>query len=78
MSVLIASAKPFIVPGTPPEDMAVAPNFERFDGLNPLDKPSGKLPGTRTDGTTPVAGQTYTRSPWDGTTGVVGGQPLPV
>ncbi len=78
MSVLIASAKPFIVPGTPPEDMAVAPNFERFDGLAPLDKPTGRDPGTRSDGTTPVAQQTYTRSAWDAITGTVGGQPLPV
>lgn len=78
MSVLVATARPFIVPGTPPEDMAVAPNFERFDGMQPLDKPSGKVPGSRTDGTTPLAQQTYTASPWDGVTATIGGQPLPV
>ncbi len=78
MSVLVATAKPFIVPGAPPEDMAVAPNFERFDGLAPLDKPTGRNPGTRTNGTTPVDLQTYTRSAWDAVTGTVGGMPLPV
>jgi hypothetical protein len=74
----------FIVPGTPQPDMAVAPNYERFDGLEPLDHPAGDAPfsdygpAPRDPGTTPLAEQTYTPGPLAGTTNTLGGQPLPV
>lgn len=75
-----AGGDAWMVPGSPPVDIAVQPNFERFDGLEPLD---GHAPGqigkpTRSDGTTPQADQTFTASPVGRLTNTVGGQPLPV
>lgn len=71
------------VPSAPPPDMAVAENFEVFDGLEPLDAPAGRQ---RTDyyAGGPRPGQTgggnheYTPGPLIGVRGVVGGMPLPV
>jgi hypothetical protein len=80
-----AEARTFIVPTTPPADMAVAANYERFDGLEPLDNRPGLVPfgapyapAPRDPGQTPVAGQGYTRGPVPGLTNTLGGQPLPV
>ena len=56
-----------IVPGTPPADMAVAPNFERFDGLEPLDHPAAEDPDSSGAG---GAGSAYG---WD----VAGHSPRP-
>jgi hypothetical protein len=75
-----------------PADQAVAANFERFDGLTPLDNPAADDPnsgGSHGMGTpyapTPrpgqldqPTGQVYTRGPLSATVGVLGGQPLPV
>lgn len=82
------AVREFIVPGTPPADMAVASNFERFDGLGepPLDNAPAAVPfGTAYPGSprpgqlnTPPDEQVYTRSPNSGLVGVLGGQPLPV
>ena len=71
--------QPFIVPATPPAEIAVAPNYEQFDGLGPLDHPGGGVnPGTRPGGgETPLAEQTYTPGPLSGVVGTLGGQPLP-
>src|SRR5215472_9126528 len=76
----------FIVPATPQPDVAVAANYERFDGLEPLaNNESGvpfganyypsAIPGHVN---TPVPQQSYTRSPSGGVVGTVGGQPLPI
>jgi hypothetical protein len=69
----------------PPADLAVAYNFERFDGF---DAPTDHAPGQRlvlgTDNPrpgqqpTPRAQQTYTPSTLSGTVSTLGGQPLPV
>jgi hypothetical protein len=81
-----------MVPTTPQPDQAVAPNFERFDGLEgspPLDHPAAVDDGSGRPGanygTTPrpgqrdqPVGQVYTPGPLAGVVGVVGGQPLPV
>lgn len=82
-----------IVPTTPQADMAVAANFERFDGLNPLDHPAGEggqdsggaAYGWDVAGHSPRPGQSdqpldqvYTPGPLAGVVGVLGGQPLPV
>ena len=73
----------YIVSGTPQPDMAVAPNFERFDGLeipdtNPAifgkDYGASPRPGQHDQ----PLGQVYTPGVLRGTVGVVGGQPLPV
>lgn len=74
-----AGGDAWMVPGRPPDDLAVATNFERFDGLEPL---AGHNPGpppkpSRTDGSTPQAAQTYTPSPVGRLTNTIGGQPLP-
>lgn len=70
--LFVAAETGFIVPGTPQGDQAVAPNFERFDGLQtspdigggPLDNPAaldasaGGSGGMGTDyGATPRPGQ---------------------
>lgn len=76
----------FIVPGTPPADVAVAANYERFDGLEPLANRPGAVPfgapyvEAPRPGLwgTPVPEQTYTRAVNGGVVGTVGGQPLPV
>lgn len=75
-----ASGNDFAVPTSAAPDMAVGENFQRFDGLQPLDAPrEGRIPGTRPGaGQTPASEQTYTHGAVDGTTGTVGGQPLPV
>ena len=79
----------FIVPQTPPADLRVAPNYERFDGLEQLDNPGANdgaiafgtayapspNPGMRS---TPVGEQTYTRGPNGALVNTLGGQPLPV
>jgi hypothetical protein len=70
----------FIADGAQP-DLAVQPNFERFDGLGPLDNRPGSnqdrptLP--RNGGSMPVSEQVYTRGPLSGVTGTLGGQPRP-
>jgi hypothetical protein len=80
---------PRVVPTTPPVDLAVAENFERFDGFEPLDHPATQDGLTRPQigvtgsprpgqGTTPLAEQVYTPSELFRPVGVVGGQPLPV
>lgn len=74
-----ASIDGWVVPTTAPAEIRVAPNFEQFDGLMPLDKPTGKEPGTRPgQQQTPQDQQVYTRSAWDSLTNVLGGEPLPV
>jgi hypothetical protein len=95
MSILLQWAGPLVgPPQTAPPDLAVAPNFERFDGLEqpPLDNPaaldpmSGGSGGMGTDyGETPrpgqmnqPVGQVYNPGPISGVVGTVGGQPLPV
>lgn len=76
----LITGRPFMVPRTPPAELAVAPNYEAFDGLNPLDHPGGGVhPGSRPgQSETPLAEQTYTAGPLSGVVGTVGGQPLPV
>jgi len=92
--VLLQHAGPLIVGQTPQPDMAVAYNFERFDGIDqpPLDHPAAEDPesgGSRGFGVDYGAsprpgqhnqpqGQVYTPGPLSGVVGVVGGQPLPV
>ena len=78
----------FLVPITPPLDDAVAPNFERFDGLNgPEDNYDAHPPVLGLEyGHTPRPGAVnspesdivYTPGPLTGVTGTLGGQPLPV
>jgi hypothetical protein len=82
------AVRTFIVPGTPPADMAVATNFERFDGLDepPLEHATGLVPEGAAYGHTPRPGQlntpppeqVYTPGPISGLVGVLGGQPWPV
>ena len=68
-----------MVPAEPPADRAVAANFERFDGFERLDHPGGEAnAGSRTDGETPLAQQTFTPAGQDGLVNTLGGQPLPV
>jgi hypothetical protein len=80
----------FTVSQVPQADQAVAPNFERFDGLElPLDHPAAVEDGSGRSasgyGATPrpgqhdqPLGQVYTAGPLRGLVGVLGGQPLPV
>jgi hypothetical protein len=81
---LLATIGPRVVPQSPPTDQAVAYNFERFDGFEPLDHPAGERLVLPADGprpgqqATPLAEQTYTPSTLARPVGVVGGQPLPV
>lgn len=73
------------LPGAPQLDLAVGPQFERFDGLEspPLDNPAGRQ---RTDyfPTGPRPGQAcgtpdvYTPGPISGVVGTLDGQPYPV
>lgn len=80
-----SEVRSFIVPATPQPDMAVAANYERFDGLMPLDQSSlipfgvdygpTPIPGQNQ---TPIAEQTYTPGPNVGLVNTLGGQPLPV
>lgn len=70
-----------VVPQQAPVDLAVAPNFERFDGLTPLDNPAGNQQLVYFDGKTPRPGQQptpdeYTLGAIPGVVGVIGGQPL--
>lgn len=82
-----------VVPSSAPADLAVAPNFERFDGLEiPETNPSTLDPESAVYAfgypyghtprpglaSTPVGEQTYTRGAIPGVVGTVGGQPLPV
>lgn len=79
------AVRTFIVPARPPADVAVAANFERFDGLTPLDNRPGMVPFGLDYGETPRPGQTqtaideqtYTRGPNVGLVNTLGGQPLP-
>lgn len=89
---LLQWAGPLMVPGSAPADIAVADNFERFNGLEPLANPaSGPSPGGADYGwdqpggsprpgqsNTPLADQVYTSSPVHGLANTLGGQPLPV
>lgn len=82
------AARTFIVPQTPPADMAVAGNFERFDGLDepPLEHATGLVPFGAAYTATPRPGQTntpppeqvYTPGPITTLTNTLGGQPWPV
>jgi len=77
----------YVVPTKPPAELAHAPYFEAFDGLEPLDNAPGQMglgaaeggqparPGQRN---TPATALDYTRGPIAGITGRLGGQPLPV
>ena len=90
-AAILATIGPRIVPGTPPVDIAVAENFERFDGFEPTMHPAalsdsdwvgGIEPGTLNyprpgQLSTPVAEQTYTPSSLYRTVGTLGGQPYP-
>ena len=80
--VLLAAGQHRSLPSTPPVDMAVAPNFERFTGTHPnLDNApqnakvqgSPNKPGGYYEGE-----QVYTRGRTGGLTNVLGGEPLPV
>lgn len=74
----------FIVPGKPRSELAVAPFFEQWDGLEPLDNSPSEIPfgeygpAPRTPGITPLKEQTYTPGPIAGLVNTLGGQPLPV
>ena len=72
---------PIPVPQSAPVDLAVASDFERFDGLTPLDHPAGQ-PGVAGSANRPGQSQTtpdvYTPGPIAGVVGTLGGQPLPV
>lgn len=89
--MLLQWVGPLEIPGSPPADLAVAPNFERFDGLDEphLDNPAGVQgdrsqggaaygPGPRPGQQNQPTGQEYTPGPITGLVGVLGGQPLPV
>lgn len=63
----------------------MAANFERFDGLEPLDHPASDTRLGYNYGEHPrpgqlnqPLGQVYTPGPLSATVGVLGGQPLPV
>lgn len=69
-----------VVPGTAPAPMAVAPNYEVFDGLGPLDH-AVSSPPVEGSPSRPGGGPgspDYTPGPVSGVRGVVGGMPLPV
>ena len=59
----------------------VAPNFERFDGLTPLDQPVHDNPygaaNPRPGGGGTPSDRVYTRGPLAGVVGTLGGQPIP-
>lgn len=83
------------VPNSQPQtavspDLAIAPNFERFDGLGqpPLENPASQFdetplgevygPSARPGQQNQQEGQVYTPGALVGVTGTIGGQPLPV
>jgi hypothetical protein len=75
------------VPTQPPIELAIAENFQEFDGLNvPATNNTGEQPFGTPYGATPRPGQlntpqneqTYTRGPMRGFVNTLGGQPLPV
>lgn len=80
-AAVLLNASEFIA-DAPQIDANIAPNFERFDGLMPLENPAG---WQRTDGGgSPFRpGQSvdtpdvYTPGPLSATVGTLGGQPLP-
>jgi hypothetical protein len=92
-ALLLNNGNPGAVVAVPSEsplpDLAIAPNFERFDGLGqpPLDHPAGTVDGNRLGeayGPSPrpgqhnqEEGQVYTPGALVGVTGTIGGQPLP-
>lgn len=78
---------PFMVPATPPVELAHAANFEEFDGLTTPTTNNTNLgnfgieygPSPRPGaGQTPLNEQVYTPGPIRGVVGKIGGQPLPV
>lgn len=92
MSAILLGFGGFVVPGEPQADLAVASDFERFDGLdvpntNPATKEDGSSTGVLK---TPASatprpgqldqpeGQVYTAGALKGLTNTLGGQPLPV
>ena len=82
---LLNLAAPLIVPETGPGqlDRTVAANFERFDGLEPLDNPAGNqqlvyYPGGPRPGQSAPTPDVYTPGGIPGLTNTLGGQPLPV
>lgn len=83
-ALLIEGAK-LIVPteAGEPLDRTVAANFERFDGLAPLDAPSSReqtdfYPAGPRPGMSAPTAHTYTPGAIPGLTNTLGGQPLPV
>ncbi len=79
-AALIPAAGYIVPPVAAPPDRAVAENFERFDGLTPLDHPAGQPPVMASpskpgDFVTP---DVYTPGPLAGLTNTLGGEPLPV
>lgn len=85
MGALLIEGSKLVVPadGSGPLDRTVAWNYERFDGLGPLDNSvnaeapdygAGPRPGQHSQPT----GQTYTPGPLTGLTNTLGGEPLPV
>jgi hypothetical protein len=89
-SVLLVPAGQIVNPNNPQLTLAVAPDFERFDGLDiPADHPAAVSDGSgrpgdnygptpRPGGLDQQTGQVYTPGPLRGVVGTVGGQPLPV
>lgn len=93
-ALLLNAGNPAAVIAVPAEsplpDLAIAQNFERFDGLGQpaLDAPAGTEDGNRLGeayGESPrpgqhnqETGQEYTPGPLQGVVGTIGGQPLPV
>ena len=87
MSALLVEGAKLMVPAgsSGPLDATVAPNFERFDGLDPLFNAPGTTPlganygpGPRPGAHNQPTGQEYTRGPLAGLTNTLGAQPLPV
>ena len=90
MSGLLVAQIPvgeYVVPQEPPAELAHAPYFEAFDGLEVLDNNTGEIGlGFSAGGQSPRPGQqntpqtafAYTRGPIAGIVGRLGGQPLPV
>jgi hypothetical protein len=87
------SGADLVVPENPPADLAVAPNFERFSGIENspvLDHPATSQPDAvgmdrvaygsspRPGQMNQPEGQVYTPGPIASVVGTVGGQPLPV
>jgi hypothetical protein len=90
VSALLLGFGGFVVPGDPQPDLAVAGNFERFDGLDvPDTNPAAVTDGSPRPGDNygdsprpgqrdQQAGQVYTQGALKGLTNTLGGQPLPV